>query len=385
MSVESIVKAIESVMPPYRPVGHHDSQIGLLERQNLSWWLEFNGQGDGFLLKLEHLLCTYCDVPYVVPTNSGTSALHLALIAVGVTPGEEVIVPNLTFAGTANAVHLLGAIPHFIDPTSLSLSGYDLRDYLKKNTAPTKDGRGRLNPITNRVISAVIAVDLLGFPADLIDLQAVAYEFGLQLIEDAAQALGSQLENRKCGSYGSAAILSFNSNKIVTGHGGGALLTKSKEIADKARHLGATARVDHPWKVEHTGVGYNYRMSSLTAAVICAQLERIEAFLAAKKQILQQYATALTDEHEVFVLSSASGRASTLPQPNYWLISLVVVPEMKTPLLRKLHEKGIHARALFTPLHKMFPDCPHQAEMPNSEYWYERVVCLPSGVAIACQ
>lgn len=384
MSVESIVKAIESVLPAHRPIGHHDPHFGNLEADYLSKWVKTNGQGDFWGLKLENLLCNYCDVPYVVPTNSGTSALHLALLAVGVKPGEEVIVPNLTFVGTANAVNLAGAIPHFIDITSLSLSGHDLREYLKKNTVPYPGTRYRLNPTTNRVISAVIAVDLLGFPADLIELQAVAYEFGLQLIEDAAQALGSQLENRKCGSYGSVAILSFNSNKIVTGHGGGALLTKSREIADRARHLGATARVQHPWKIEHTEVGYNYRMSSLTAAVICAQLERIEAFLMAKRQILQQYGEALTNERDVFVLSNVSGAANTLTQPNYWLVSIAVPRQMKTTLLRKLHSKGIFARELFTPLHRMFPDNPQQVEMANSEYWYNCVICLSSGVALSC-
>lgn len=384
MSVESIVAAIEFALPARRPIGHHDPHFGNLEADYLSRWIKANGQGDFWRLKLENLLCRYCDVPYVVPTNSGTSALHLALLAVGVKPGEEVIVPNLTFVGTANAVHLAGAIPYFIDATSLSLSGHDLREYLKKNTAPYPGTKYRLNPATNRVISAVIAVDLFGFPADLIELQAVADEFGLQLIEDAAQALGSQLENRKCGSYGSAAILSFNSNKIVTGHGGGALLTKSREIADRARHLGATARVQHPWKIEHTEVGYNYRMSSLTAAVICAQFERIEDFLVAKKQILQKYGNALINELETVVLSNVLGVFSHLIQPNYWLSSIRVPPEMKTTLLRKLHGKGILARELFMPLHKMFPDSPQQAEMANSEYWYDRVICLPSGVALSC-
>lgn len=377
MSIESIVKAVNSVTKG--PAGLHNPHFGELEADHLARCRRHNGQGDFFHLKLEKLLGDYCAVPFVVPTNSGTSALHLALLVLGIKPDEEVIIPSLTFVATANAVRYVGAFPHFID-CSLVMTGENLRQYLEKNTKPVPDGRGRLNPKTNRVISAVIAVDLLGFPADLIELEAVAGEFGLLLIEDAAQALGSSIGPRKCGSFGSAAIFSFNSNKIVTGHGGGALLTKDAKVAARARTLSTTARVDHPWKVEHTELAYNYRMSAFTAAVICAQFEGLGSFLVAKKRIQQKYGAALRNEKDVTIIGSIPYEQ----EPNYWLISITVqFPIQKDVLLYELHQRGIKARALFTPLHKTFPDYPREMYMGATDHWFERTVCLPSGVFLA--
>lgn len=377
MSVESIVKAINSVTKG--PVGLHNPHFGELEADHLARCRRMNGQGVFFHLKLEKLLGDYCGVPYVVPTNSGTSSLHLALLVLGIKPDEEVIVPSLTFVATANAVRYVGAFPHFID-CSLVMTGENLRQYLEKNTKPAPDRKGRLNPKTNRVISAVIAVDLLGFPADLVELEAVASEFGLLLIEDAAQALGSSIGPRKCGSFGSAAIFSFNSNKIVTGHGGGALLTKDAKVAERARTLSTTARVDHPWKVENTEVAYNYRMPTFSAAVICAQLERLPEFLVAKKHLRRKYGLALANEETVSVVEVVGGGACS----NYWLTSITVRPPIqKDALLYELHQAGIKARALFTPLHRTFPDYPRETDMQSSIHWFERTVCLPSGVFLA--
>lgn len=377
MSIESIVKAINSVTKG--PVEHHNPHFGELEADYLDGCRKMNGQGAFFHLKLEKLLGEYCVIPHVVPTNSGTSALHLALLALGIKSNEEVIVPSLTFAATANAVRYVGATPHFID-CPLVLTGTILRQFLEKNTKPTLNGKGRLNPKTNRVISAVIAVDLLGFPADLVELEQVAGEFGLLLIEDAAQALGSSIGTRKCGSFGSAAIFSFNSNKIVTGHGGGALLTKDLKVAARARTLSTTARTDHPWLVENTELAYNYRMSSFTAAVICAQLERLEDFLIAKKRLLQKYGEVFVNEEGVSIIGSIPfGRC-----PNYWLISITVQPPIhKDRLLYELCQKGIKARALFTPLHLCFPEHPRELDMSLSDHWFSKTVCLPSGVFLA--
>jgi perosamine synthetase len=215
------------------------------------------------------------------------------------------------------------------------------------------------------------------------ELEIVAEEFGLKFIEDAAQALGSKLENRACGSYGDAAILSFNNNKIVTGHGGGALLTGNKEIADRAKHLSNTARISHPWEVEHTETGYNYRMSSVTAALVCAQLERLDEFLGAKQFLLSRYENSLKNVLGVFHVNDSPPVGEGELLLNNWLISIVVDPSIKEELLSKLHERKIQARALFTPLHRLFCYCPHKDPMTLTDYWFDRVVCLPSGVVLA--
>lgn len=376
MSVDSIVKAIEGVLPRRRPIGHHDPYIGYPEHEYLDKWRRTIGPGGSPTFWQDRLadeLKKTCGVPYVVPTNSGTSALHLALLALKVQPNEEVLVPSLTFVGSVNPIRYVGAVPNFID-CSLVMSGQHVREYLEKHTKEIPHKKGRLNSATNRVISAIVVVDLLGFPADLKELEIVAEEFGLHLIEDAAQALGSKLENRACGSYGNAAILSFNNNKIVTGYCGGALLTGNKVLADKARHLSNTARIKHPWEVEHTDTGYNYRMSSVTAALVCAQLERLDEFMGAKQFLRSMYEDALSACPTLMLAPSANG--------NNWLISIIVDPSIRELLFHKLYEKGIHARALFMPLHRQFSYCPHQNGMKMTEYWFERVVCLPSGVGL---
>lgn len=339
--------------------------------------------GENWVQKFQDRIATYCGVEQAVPTNSGTSALHLALLAAGVKPNDEVLVPSLTFAATANAVSYLGATPHFIDG-GIGANTYKLRRHLEQNTTSTPDRRGRLNPKTGRVISCVVAVDLLGFPADLTRLEGLADEFGLIFIEDAAEALGSIHSNRRCGSFGAASTISFNNNKIITGNGGGVVLTDDPALAATAWHYSRQARTGHPWKVEHDAIAFNYRMSNLTASVICAQLDRIEEFIAAKKKLLTRYKEAFAGCDALEVLEATKPHHG---EPNYWLISVRLTPrhiELRDEILNGLHERGIQARALFTPLHKQDPykDFPRQPNMGYSEDEAARVFCLPSGVGL---
>lgn len=370
MKVKDIVAAVESVLPERRPIHHHEYHFSKRECALAELFLCSQGRMS-WLDKTKELLADACQVDHVILTSSGTAALHVALLAAGVKPGEEVLVPTLTFAGTAHAVSYCGAIPNFVDG-ALGLNAYKLRRYLERTTTGTPDRRGRLNIKTERVISALIVVDLLGFSADWTKLSDVANEFGLTVIEDAAQALGATLGNRPCGSFGKAAALSFNNNKIVTGCGGGAVLTNDEWIAAKAHQLATTGRINHAWKIQHDTIGYNYRMNELSAALIYSQLERLSNILEAKREILSKYEKVL-DLVPILKASPWQG------EPNYWLTT--ILSESKDDLLEALSKKQIYARELSTPLHSLpyYADCPHD-NMSYAEHTFHRAVCLPSGV-----
>ncbi len=379
-----LVKAIASVIPPRRPIHHHEPYIFQREKKYIAECLENGIADDEWVRKLEDELRRVCGTSQAIAVSSGTAALHVTLLAAGIKAGEEVLVPSLTFAGTANAISYCGAIPNFVDG-ALGISAYKLRRYLERTTCPNPDKRGRLNCATGRVISALIVVDLLGFPADWQKLSAVADEFGLTLIEDAAQALGAKVGNQPCGSFGKAAILSFNNNKIVTGNGGGAVLTNDEWLAAKAHQLATTARINHPWKVEHDAVGYNYRMGAVNGALACAQMCRLPVFLVAKKALLTRYQAAIEGIKGVALLKATEPWHG---DPNYWLISLIFTyagdrTSERDELLAELHAQGIHARPLFTPLHlsPMYATCPRDT-MQYAENTFGRVVCLPSGFTV---
>lgn len=379
-----LVQAIASVLPKRRPIYHHEPYTLHREKQNIAECLEGGIANDEWVKKLEEELRRVCGTSQAIAVSSGTAALHVTLLATGVKAGEEVLVPSLTFAGTANAITYCGAIPNFVDGP-LGISAYKLRRYLERTTCANPDKRGRLNCKTGRVISALIVVDLLGFPADMQKLSVVADEFGLILIEDAAQALGAKIGNQPCGSFGKAAILSFNNNKIVTGNGGGAVLTNDEWLAAKVHQLATTARTTHPWRVEHDAIGYNYRMGTINAALACAQMERLPVLLVAKRALLARYEGALVDFKGVTLLKATEAWHGA---PNYWLITLIFKKAGdctvdREELLEQLYDYGIHARSLFTPLHKlpMYAGNPRDS-MQYAENTFSRTVCLPSGFTV---
>lgn len=383
MNVSKIADAIEGVLPERRPIAHHEPSINGKEKAFVNECLDRGIVGDQWVKRAESMLAGYCGTQYAVGVGSGTAALHLALLAAGINPGEEVIVPTLTFVATANAVRYAGAVPNFVDG-ALGINAYKLRRYLENTSTPNKDGRGRINNKTGRVISALIVVDLLGFPADMPKLSALAEGFNLIMIEDSAQALGSSIGNQRCGSFGTASIFSFNNNKIVTGNGGGMLLTNDEWVAAKAWQLATTAKVPHAYKMEHDALAFNYRMGNLSAAVVCAQLERLEEFLDAKKVLLARYKEALAPFGEVELLTAKEHWHGS---PNYWLVTMLIKPQFSSyrdKLLDELHNRGIQARALFTPLHKlsMFADCPRGDNLAYAEQTVDQAVCLPSGVGL---
>lgn len=306
---------------------------------------------------------------------NGTAALHVALRLAGVQPGDEVLMPTLTFVATANAVAYCGAIPHFVDSEerTLGLDARALREYLH-DIAEVRGGQC-MNRATGRVIRALVPMHTFGHPVDLDRLLAIAQDFNLSLVEDAAESLGSYYHGIHTGTLGLLGILSFNGNKTITTGGGGAILTNDSELARHAKHLTTTARLQHPWEYRHDEVGYNYRLPNLNAALGCAQLEQLPEMLVAKRYLFQHY------QSEFAPIVGATLMAE--PQSNYWLQTLVLAPEQanqRNALLEATNNAGLMTRPAWTPMHELTPfkECPHM-DLSVAQSLAKRLLNLPSG------
>src|SRR5262245_3445373 len=295
-AADAVVAAVASVLgPAEQMLALHEPEFAGREWQYVkdcldTGWVSSVG---GYVDRFERDLADYTGAPHAVAVVNGTAALHLALLLVSVQPGDEVIVPTLTFVATANAVAYCGAHPHFADvaPPALGLDPDKLDRHLA-HILETRGGR-KVNRLTERPVSAVVVMHAFGHPAEIERLIDVCARHGLPLVEDAAEALGSTWRGRHCGTSGTVGTLSFNGNKVVTTGGGGAVLTADPTLGTRSKHLSTTAKVAHPWLYVHDEVGFNYRMPNLNAALGCAQLARIEEFVADKRRLAAAYETAL--------------------------------------------------------------------------------------------
>jgi perosamine synthetase len=384
--VKDVVNAVKTVLPKRRAIGHHEAWITTKETTAVAGCLARGVTDDAYVKKFQDKIREITGAEHVVPTSCGTTALELA-IKVILPPGSEkveVLIPSVTFVATANAVVSAGAVPHFLDGV-LSLSAYKLRRYLEQNSEPKSDGRGRLNKKTGRTIHATIPVHLLGLPADIINFTEVAHSFGLMVIEDAAQALGSTIAGKHCGRFGEVGILSFNNNKIVTTNGGGAIITDDPWIAAQAYNLSTTARVPHPWFVAHDAIAHNYRLGNINAALGVGQLERFDEIMAAKRRLATRYRWALADINGCRMVDAHDWDVAQPIVWNNWLNTIMVDRKDRDPLLTALHAEGIQARAMFNPLHTlpMYKDYPRNSvDMREAVSIFEQAVCLPSGAGL---
>lgn len=285
-------------------------------------------------------------VRFGVATNSGTSALHLALRVLDVRAGDLVVLPNLSFVAAAHAITYLGAAPILVDAEA---NGWQmdldlLANFLENET--TEHDRGRLHIESGRVVRAILAVHILGHACDPERLAALGMQYGLKVVEDAAEALGSTWNGQPLGSFGDVGVLSFNGNKIVTSGGGGMLLTNDPSLSLRARHLSMQAK-RHPEEFLHDDLGYNYRMPNLNAALGLAQLGRLPEFLKRKREVFAHYEAAFADLDEVQLCTYDQAQS----KPNHWLFTL------RSPRARQLEEvlfiQKIETRKLWIPLDRL--------------------------------
>lgn len=377
--VDQVVSALTSVLPAEEPIHLHAPVF-----QGKEWdyvrecldtgWVSSVGR---FVDEFERRLAEYTGVAHAVAVVNGTSALHVSLILAGVQRGDEVLVPALTFVATANAVAYVGAMPHFVDSeeNTLGVDPEKLLDYLKE-IVTLKDGEA-VNRFTGRRIKAVVPVHTFGHPVDMDPLLEVAARFGLSVVEDAAESLGSLYKDRHTGSFGQIGVLSFNGNKIVTTGGGGAILTNDREIARRAKHLTTTAKQSHPWAFFHDETGFNYRMPNINAALGCAQLEHLDVFIERKRRLAGRYAEAFARVKGVKVFQE-----QPFARSNYWLNALILEPnyaQYRDAILQATHERGIMTRPAWTLMPKlpMYQHCPRM-DLRVAEALEARIVNLPS-------
>lgn len=341
-------------------------------------WVSYAGS---YVTAFEKRLAALCGADHAIAVVNGTAALHLAFMVGGVRPGDEVIVPALTFVATANAVVHAGAIPHLADsdPLTLGIDPEKLERHLSEVAHSSSDGV--VNRKTGRRIAAIVPMHCFGHPVDMDRLEAVAQRFGIPVIEDATEALGSTYKGRACGSFGLLSTLSFNGNKIVTTGGGGAVLTNDEGLACRAKHLSTTAKKPHAWAFDHDEVAWNYRMPNLNAAVGVAQLEQLPCFLEAKRALAQRWREVFAGCEGLTVFNPPAFADS-----NHWLTALVLDGSAKgqrDELLAASNASGLMMRPVWKLMHHLpaFADVPRM-ELSASEDLERRIVNIPSSAKL---
>lgn len=326
--------------------------------------------------RFERDMATYTGSPRAVATVNGTAALHIALKLAGVQPDELVITQPLTFVATCNAIAYCNAEPVFVDVDrdTLGLSPDALETWLTDNARVGEDGLCRTRS-DDKVIRACVPMHTFGHPVALDDLMAVCARWGLALVEDAAESLGSLYKGRHTGTFGQLGTLSFNGNKIITTGGGGMILA-SEALGARAKHLTTTAKQPHPYEYVHDEVGYNYRLPNLNAALGCAQLEQLEAFIATKRRLAARYAEQLQGSELQFVTEPVDCRS------NYWLNAVVCDSRaQRDALLKATNDSGVMTRPIWALMNHLpiYAHC-RKGDLTNAEWLEARVVNLPSSV-----
>jgi perosamine synthetase len=376
----AVVRRLRAVLPANAAkVALHEPHFQGNEKRYLddcvdTGWVSYGG---AYVERFERALANACGTAHAVAVTSGTVALQVALQVGGVQPGDEVLVPALTFVASANAIVHAGGIPHFIDAdeTTLGVSPRALAAHL--DSVGEFCSGGLYNRRSGRRISALLPVHIFGHPVDMDPLTALAERYGLLVVEDATEALGSRYKRRPCGSLAPLAALSFNGNKIVTAGGGGAILTNEESLARRIRHLTTTAKRPHPWAFNHDEVAWNFRMPNINAALGLAQLERLPDAVAAKRRLWRRYSDAFAELSGIRVFAEAP-----FAESNYWLVSLLLdrdQDDLLEPILAATNGAGLTTRPAWTPMHRlpMYEGSP-RASLPVAEDLVRRIVNVPS-------
>lgn len=319
--------------------------------------------------EFEHRLEKYLGAPNVVALSAGTAAIHLALVALGVGSGDEVICQSFTFAASANPIKYQGADPVFVDsePDTWNMSP----DALEEAIIDRKKQTGHYP-------KAIIPVYLYGMPAKMDEIRAIANKYGIPIVEDSAEALGSEYKGKKCGTLGNYGCLSFNGNKIITTSGGGALVCHSKEEADRVKFYATQAREQRPYYYHET-IGYNYRLSNVSAGIGCGQMDVLQPHVELRRAIHDFYTKELAEIDGL----SVQQNPSTDFNSNFWLSTVIIDPKTgKDPesLRQFMLDAGVETRRLWRPMHMqpVFADAPYYGDT-TCETLFDRGLCLPSG------
>lgn len=333
-----------------------------------------------FVDRFENEIAKFTGAAKAVVCVSGTNALHMAMMLVGVERDDEVLTQALTFIATCNAISYIGAHPVFIDVDldTMGLSPDALNRWLEKN-AEMRHGEC-FNKTTGRRIKACVPMHTFGHPVRLDEIVDICRKWNIELIEDAAESIGSYYKGRHTGTFGRVGALSFNGNKTITTGGGGMLLFQDEELGKFAKHITTQAKVPHRWAFVHDHIGYNYRMPNINAALGCAQLEQIDHFLESKRATAQAYKDYFAGEpHGVRFMKEPDGTRS-----NYWL-NAVLLPdrESQQAFLQFTNDHGVMTRPVWELMNRldMFKDAQTDG-LKNTVYLADRIVNIPSSVKL---
>ena len=329
--------------------------------------------------RFEKDMAAYTGAKRAVVCVSGTNALHMAMMLAGVERDDEVLTQALTFIATCNAISYIGARPVFIDVdrNTMGLSPDAVKDWLTKN-AEIRNGQC-YDKNTNRRVKACVPMHTFGHPVRIEELAAVCAEWHIELVEDAAESIGSMYKGKHTGLFGKVGALSFNGNKTITTGGGGMLLFMDEELGVLAKHLTTQAKVPHRWEFRHDHIGYNYRMPNINAALGCAQLEHLDEFIADKRETAKAYAEFFKNVDGIEFFTEPENSFS-----NYWL-NVVVLPDhdKQIEFLQETNDNGVMTRPIWELMNRlpMFEHCQHD-DLKNTIWFADRVVNIPSSVRL---
>lgn len=332
-----------------------------------------------FVDRFEEEMAAYTGARKAVVCVSGTNALHMAMMLVGVEHNDEVLTQALTFIATCNAISYIGASPVFIDvdKSTMGLSPNALKEWLVKN-AEIRNGQC-YNKHTGRRVKACIPMHTFGHPVRIEEIATICAEYHIELVEDAAESIGSKYKGIHTGLFGKVGALSFNGNKTITTGGGGMLLFMDEELGSLAKHLTTQAKVPHRWEFRHDHIGYNYRMPNINAALGCAQLEHLDEFITDKRATAAAYADYFKNVDDIdFFIEPADSFS------NYWL-NVVILKDRaaQQQFLQETNDNGVMTRPIWELMNRlpMFENCEHDS-LTNTIWFADRVVNVPSSVRL---
>lgn len=349
-----------------------------------------------FVDRFENDMAAYTGARRAVVCVSGTNALHMSLMLVGVKRDDEVLTQALTFIATCNALSYIGAYPVFIDvdKSTMGLSPDAMKEWLQKNAEVRKNTRineldkshdfafredefACYNKNTGRRIKACVPMHTFGHPVRIEEIAALCKEWHIELVEDAAESIGSLYKGKHTGTFGKIGAISFNGNKTITTGGGGMMLFNDEELGAFAKHITTQAKIPHRWEFRHDHIGYNYRMPNINAALGCAQLENLDKYIASKRQVAAEYAEYFKNVESIEFFTEPENCFS-----NYWL-NVVILPDHDKQLefLQETNDNGVMTRPIWELMNRlpMFENCDNDG-LKNTTYFADRVVNIPSSV-----
>lgn len=330
-----------------------------------------------FVDRFEEDMARYTGAKRAVVCVSGTNALHMALLLAGVERGDEVLTQALTFIATCNALSYIGARPVFIDvdKSTMGLSPDAMRQWLAKNAEIRN--KQCYNKHTGARVKACVPMHTFGHPVRIQEIADLCAEWHIELVEDAAESIGSRYKGQHTGTFGKIGAISFNGNKTITTGGGGMLLFNDEELAAYAKHLTTQAKIPHRWDFRHDHIGYNYRMPNINAALGCAQLEHIDEYVASKRKVASEYINFFRNVDGIEFFTEPEDTFS-----NYWLSAVVMTDKQaQLDFLQQTNDNGVMTRPIWELMNRlpMFDSCETDG-LENTIWFADRVVNIPSSV-----